>query len=767
MEQNQLIYQIDGFSLKNRDLLLYETLFHNANGYLGVRSNFEEGYPDDFQSIRGEYLNGFYDFTEMKQAENLHGLTEEKQIMLNVADTQGIALRLGGEPFSMFEGEVLESSRTLDMRRGVTRRRVVWRSPKGRETEIVITRMASFEVLPLFTIEYRVKALNFGGELSLRSTHIGSVLNYCEPGDPRLASEALQHLIPEEAHWTADGCSVVTSNTSKSGLSVTSAVKNVFSKPAQVQHRAQNSTAAQTFAAELVPGETVTLAKYAVLCDSVRYPDCRAEALRLLRAAASEPLSRRYEAQEAYLARFWETGAVHIRGDGELNRAVAYDLFQLIQSVGKDPHSNIAAKGLSGEGYEGHYFWDTEMYIEPYFLLTRPELARNLIEYRYTTLDAAREHARLLGHKKGALYPWRTIMGRECSGYFPSGSAQYHIDGDIAYSVVNYYLVTGDLDFITRCGAEIVFETARLWLDAGNYSDGSFRINCVTGPDEYTCLVNNNYYTNVIARHNLNWAVKFYRLLGEKGRLGPIADKLGLTKEEIAEFGRAAELMYLPYDAELDINPQDDSFLTKEKWDLAAAPKEEFPLLLHCHPIGLYRRQVCKQADTVLAHFVLEDEQKLSTMRNSYAYYETITTHDSSLSSCIFGIMASRLGMPEKACAYFGDSLRLDLLDTHGNTKDGIHTASMGGAYMAIVYGFGGLRIKEDGVHLAPALPEQWQGYDFKLRLGDALIGVDVAKESGGLTLLSGTEKKLFLYGREHVLRDRIEFPLEPWGADR
>lgn len=767
MEQKQLVYQIKNFSLENRDLVLYETLFHNANGYLGVRSNFEEGYPDDFQSIRGEYINGFYDFAEMKQAESLHGLTEEKQIMLNVADTQGIALELGGEAFSMFEGEVLESSRTLDMGRGVTERRVVWRSPKGREAEIVVTRMASFELLPLFTIEYRVKALNFGGQLSLRSTHIGSVLNYCEPGDPRLASESLQHLIPEEARWTADGCSVILARTSKSGLSVASAVKNVFSKPAQARQRAHNSTAAQTFVAELEPGETVSLVKYAVLCDSVRYPDCGGEALRLLRAAASEPLSRWYGAQESYLARFWETGAVHIRGDGELNAAVAYDLFQLIQSVGKDPHSGIAAKGLSGEGYEGHYFWDTEMYIEPYFLLTRPEIARNLIEYRYTTLDAARENARLLGHKKGALYPWRTIMGRECSGYFPSGSAQYHIDGDIAYSVVNYYLVTGDLDFVARCGAEIVFETARLWLDAGNYSGGKFRINCVTGPDEYTCLVNNNYYTNVIARHNLSWAVKFYRLLGEKGRIAPIADKLGLTEAEIAAFGRAAELMYLPYDEELDINPQDDSFLTKEKWDLASTPKEEFPLLLHYHPLCLYRFQVCKQADTVLAHFILEDGQKLSTMRNSYAYYEGITTHDSSLSSCIFGIMASRLGMPEKAYGYFGDSLRMDLLNTHGNTKDGIHTANIGGAYMAIVYGFGGLRIKEDGLHLAPALPEQWEGYDFKLHLGDALIGVDVAEGSGELTLLSGTEKKLFLYGREQVLRDRLEFPLEPWGADR
>jgi Trehalose and maltose hydrolases (possible phosphorylases) len=764
MEQKNMIYEVKNFSLANSDLMICETLFHNANGYLGVRSNFEEGYPNDYQSIRGEYINGFYDFTEMKQAESLCGLTEEKQTMLNVADTQGIRLQIDGEQFSMFEGEVLESTRLLDMEKGVTVRRAVWRSPGKKEVEISIVRMASFAMLPLFTIEYRVKALNFSGQLSFRSTHIGGVLNYCAPGDPRVASEALQHLIPEEASFTADGCSVITSCTAKSGLSVTGAVKNQLSKPASVQQRTQSSSALQKFTVDIGAGETVTLTKYTVFCDSIRCPEPRAQALNLMEQAVARPLSYWYRAQEDYLKDYWENGAVHLEGDKELAGAITYDLYQLVQSVGKDPHSNIAAKGLSGEGYEGHYFWDTEMYIEPYFLLTNPEIAKNLIAYRYTTLDAARENARILGHEKGALYPWRTIMGEECSGYFPSGSAQYHIDGDIAYSVVNYYLVTKDLDFIADCGAEIVFETARLWLDVGNYYGGRFQIHCVTGPDEYTCLVNNNYYTNVLAQYNLRWAAKFYELLKGRGRIAPLAEKLGLTEKEIAAFQAAAEQMYLPYDEALGINPQDDSFLTKKKWDLSRTPPQDFPLLLHYHPLHLYRYQVCKQADTVLAHFILEDEQSLSTMRNSFAYYEKITTHDSSLSSCIFCIMASRLGMPEKAYGYFGESSKMDLLNTHGNTKDGIHTANMGGAYMAIVYGFGGLRIKENGLHLAPALPIQWKGYDFRLRIEDALIQVTVTENAGELVLLSGPAKQLFVYGRPCILKDRLVFPLEQWG---
>lgn len=767
MKQENMVYRAEDFSLENDSLLLDETLFHNANGYLGVRSCFEEGYPAGCRSVRGQYINGFYDLTEMKQAENLCGLTQEKQTMLNVADTQGIELSLGGEPFSMFRGQVLKSSRSLDMKKGVTARCCRWRSPEGGEVEIEIVRMASFALPPLFTIEYRVRSVDFSGRLRFRSSHIGGVMNHSEPDDPRVASEPARYLTPEEAVFSPGGCSVVTAHTSKSGLSVTSAVKNFLSKPAEARRSVRGGSASEEFEVSVLPGETVTLTKYAVFCDSIRRPDdCRAAALAAMEQAEGRPLSEWYRLQEEYLDDFWETGAVGLQGDDRLSLAINYGLYQLIQSVGKDPHANIAAKGLSGEGYEGHYFWDTEMYIEPYFLLTRPEIAKNLIAYRYATLDAARENARILGHKKGALYPWRTIMGKECSGYFPSGSAQYHINGDIAYSVVNYYLVTGDLGFIASCGAEILFETARLWLDVGNYHGGRFQICCVTGPDEYTCLVNNNYYTNAIARHNLRWAARFYDLLKRGGLLAPAASKIGLEETEVAAFREAAEKMYLPYDEKLDISPQDDSFLTKKKWDLAGTPPENFPLLLHYHPLYLYRHQVCKQADTVLAHCILEDEQKLSTMRNSFRYYEQITTHDSSLSSCIFCIMASRFGMAEKAFDYFGDSAEMDLEDTHGNTKDGIHTANMGGVYLAIVFGFAGLRIKEDGLHLAPAIPRQWRAYDFKLRDGGGLLHVSVNGKGAEIVLLSGAQTRIFLYGKAHLLKDRLFVPLEKWGAE-
>lgn len=761
MKKNNLCFHIQQLSLENDELMLNETLFHNANGYIGVRSNFEEGYPTGYLSIRGQYINGFYDIAEMKQAEKLYGLAEEKQTMLNVVDTQGIKLYIDGEQFSMFDGEVVESSRTLDMAKGWTMREVLWRSPKKQEVRITVKRMASFAILPLFTIEYEVESVNFTGELRLVSTHIGNVQNYFNPNDPRVAGETFQHILPVSEEIAGD-TSLLVSKTSKSQLEVASAVRHVCSKAGKERQFIEDSTAIYEMTTGIAIGEKVSFIKYSILADSIRFADCRADALRLMKRASSMGLARLYEEQEKYLTEYWENSAVNIYGDDELSMAVYFNLYQLIQSVGKDAYSNIAAKGLSGEGYEGHYFWDTEMYMMPFFSLTNPEIAKSLIQFRYNLLDGARAHARIMGHVKGALYPWRTIMGQECSGYFPSGSAQYHINGDIAYAIITYYLLTKDTELMLECGAELMFETARLWLDAGHESNGKFYIHEVTGPDEYTCLVNNNYYTNVLAQYHLQWAVKFYQLLQERDAeaFSKVVRKIGLTEAEVKGFQQAADRMYLPYDEELDINPQDDSFLSKKVWDLANTPKDKFPLLLHYHPLHLYRHQVCKQPDTVLAHFILEDAQSSSTIRNSFEYYEKVTTHDSSLSTCIFSIMASKLGLRDKAYEYFGESSKLDLFNTHKNTKDGIHAANLGGTYMAIVYGFGGLRVKEKGLFIAPALPDQWEGYDFKIRFEDSLIQVKVQRYACEVQLLKGTAKEIHVYGEKRMLQDRLQIEL-------
>ena len=749
------IYELNDIRLDNDSLLLHESLFHNANGYIGIRSAFEEGYPEGYATIRGQYINGFYDFKQAKQAEHLYGLVQEKQTMLNVADTQSVTLHFDDEAFSMFTGKVMKCRRWVDMDKGVTGRYVMWRSPKGKVIDITVIRMASFHQLSLFTIEYQIKSKNFSGDVMIESYHNGNVINYFNPDDPRIANESHQYLTPISCNIQY-GASYITSVTSKSDLYVCSGVKNFLSGETERQFIIDDNNAQCQMVTALQPGEAVKLVKYSVFADSLRAEDCKAQAAAEMKKALSVSMQELYQHQEDYLSDYWENCYVEIQGDDELNNAIKYNLFQLIQSVSKDEYGNIAPKGLSGEGYEGQYFWDSEMYIQPLFTVTNPSITKNLIANRYETLQAAKENAKILGHKKGALYPWRTIMGKECSGYFPAGSAQYHINGDIAYAIIAYYLATKDEDFILKKGAEIIFETARLWMDVGNFYNGQFHINDVTGPDEYTCIVNNNYYTNVLAQYHLNWAVKLYYKLRKIPEFRKMQKKIKLSIEEINAFKRAAKDMLILYDETLKINPQDDSFLQKKRWDLETIPKRHYPLLLHYHPLHLYRYQVCKQPDTVLAHFILEDAQSMETIRSSFDYYEKITTHDSSLSACIFSIVAAKLGLEDKAFKYFGNSAMLDLLNLQKNTKDGIHTANMGGNYMAIVYGFGGFRLKEGGISFAPILPKKWAGYRFRVRYQDSRIIIHVGKEKCTFFLEVGEAKKLTVYGKEYLLENSL-----------
>lgn len=760
MGRSSYVHEVEDFGLDNYKVLLNEVLFHNANGYIGVRYDFEEGYPEDYSFNLSQYINGFYDDIDVSHPERLYGFIESKQFMVDIANTQTIKILIDGELFSMYQGTVLYRKLSLHMDKGITVREVKWRSPSGKEVEIKITRMASFYQPSLFTIEYEITPLNFSGDLTIESTHDGNVENYYNPMDPRSSSPCEKSLNPTESE-IRDGGSYIGSITSRSGLQVYSGVKNVLSVENEPEFIENQNAVICVFHPSLKQGEKITLTKYAVLTDSIRFGNCKSQAYTEMDRAVSMPLKELYEKQAEYLKNYWDNCLVEIEGDEESNIALRYNLYQLIQSVGKDRHSNISPKGLSGEGYEGHYFWDSEMYIQPFFTITNPEISRLLIAYRYETLEGAKENARILGHDKGALYPWRTLDGSESSGFFPAGSAQYHINGAVAYSIIAYYLATGDNDFIKAEGAEIIFETARLWVNVANYYKGQFHINDVTGPDEYTCIVNNNYYTNVLAQYHLRWAVKFYNMLKGSPELENLVEKIQLTTEELDEFSLVAEKMYLPYDETLKINPQDDSFLQKSEWVPETSIKKKTPLLLYYHPLYLYRHQICKQADTVLAHFILEDAQTDEVIRNSYEYYEKRTVHDSSLSRSIFSIMAARLGMKDKATAYFGESIKLDLLDLQGNTKDGVHTANMGGSYMVIVHGFGGFRLKESGIHFHPIRPDKWQGYLFKISYLGSRIVVHVREEECSFKLERGLPQKINVYDKEYLLEEELIVPLE------
>lgn len=695
-----MTWKLTKSELDNENLLLNESLLSLGNGYLGVRGNFEEGYKDTYKSIRGTYINAFHDETEINYGEKLHGFPETQQKILNVIDGQFIHIYLDDELFSMFEGEVINVQRNLHMDAGFAERIVHWRSPNGKEVKIHFKRLISFVRRELFAVNINIEPLSHIQQLKIVSTVNGDVSNFVDKNDPRVASGHAKRLHVTEVRKEEE-FSIVKNSTYITKLEVACVTSSVIeSGKYMYESKTADNYVEETYSC--VGDETVQFTKYNVYTDTLRHGETVIEnAIAIQRQLKGSSFEDLLLEQREYLDNFWSKSDVKIDGDALLQEGIRFNLFQLLQSVGKDPVSNIAAKGLSGEGYEGHYFWDTEIYMFPVFLMTSPEIAKNLLLHRYSILGSAKERAMEMGHEKGALFPWRTISGPESSSFFPAGTAQYHISADIAYSYIQYYLVTKDEAFLKEYMAEVLFETARLWGDVGHMKNGLFRIDSVTGPDEYTCVVNNNYYTNVMAKHNLLWAAKVYYLLKEEdgNHLKQLAERLELTELEVRKWTEAGEKMYLPYDETYKINAQDDSFLQKARWDLENTPKDKFPLLLNYHPLTLYRYQVCKQADTVLAHFLLEDEQDFETIKRSYDYYEQITTHDSSLSSCVFSIMASKLGYEKKAYDYFNETVRLDLDNTHGNTKDGLHMANMGGTWLAIVYGFAGLRVKEGGFH--------------------------------------------------------------------
>lgn len=762
-EGRSMTYQIERDEFAPHTLPLEETLFHCANGYLGVRSNFEEGQPEGIRGVRGTYINAFYDTHPIHHPEKLFGFPETGEKILNVTDVQTIALAVNEETVNLNTLNTSGYHRFLDMRKGFSGRSAVWTGASGKRIRISTRRLASFVLPELFALEYTVEALD-QLTISLGPAVYGAVSNFHDPADPRVSGTAFSPLSVESV--SVDGTRIqVRSRTGESALQLCTGVDHLITSSngsdIPVTATQTRDSASLRIETTLNPGERVTIVKKAVFCDSLRHDDPEKKAGELLDTLYADGFVEILSRQETYLASFWEAAAVSIEGDDESLRGLLFNIYHLLQCAPRDQYSHIPAKGLSGEGYEGHYFWDTEVYMLPFFLYTKPSLARNLLEYRYTTLPEARLHARELGHVRGAAFPWRTITGRECSAYYPSGSAQYHINADIAWALWRYWEATRDEDFLFTRAAEILFETARIWLETGNFYRGKFHIHTVTGPDEYTCLVNNNYYTNAMARQNLRFACIVWNYMGTNaaGERDALCKKIDLSPGEVEHWEKAAEAMELPYDRELDINPQDDSFLEKPVWDFGSTPESRYPLLLHYHHMTLSRFQVCKQADTILAYLLLDSDEEQSTIQNSYNWYEKITTHDSSLSYAAFSLMAARLGDPDKAYQYFVRTVSLDLEDIQKNTRDGIHAANMGGTWMATIQGFGGFRPVHGIPSFTPCLPPQWDSLSYRIRYRGTIMQVRINGAELFLERIDGPEQMVLVFGREYRLETDIRVP--------
>lgn len=760
----------DRFDIESN--LLDETLFTLGNGYIGQRGTFEEGWSGPAgTSLEGTYLNGFFDTEPIQYPEVAYGLAKTNEFMLNVPNAKGVVLEIAGERFDLLSGTVWSYRRSVDFRHGVLVRTVDWQSPRGHRVKITSRRVVCFTRKNIFAQRFEVESVNVSGPVVLSAVLDGAVRNSEAGDDPRFGSTLSGTPLIQTDAKVEGGRSVLTHRTRHSGFALVSATETVCDGAGAPETGIDGQRLYQRFTVRLEPGARAVLTKFGTYLTTRDYPagDLGPMTDIFLNEARACGFDALCAEQDAYLKGFWRGADVEIGGDEALQQGIRFNLFHLLQSAGKDGRTNIAAKGVSGEGYEGHYFWDTEIYIFPVFLHSKPDVARKLLEHRYSCLPKARERARQMSHPKGALFPWRTITGEECSAFFPAGTAQYHINADIAQSIRLYHEISGDTSFLVHGGgAEMLLETARIWMDIGHFEprlDGQFCIDEVTGPDEYTALVNNNLYTNAMAKMHLGFAAETARRLQADypDVFADLATRIELEPGEVEAWERAAERMSLPYDETLGIHKQDDGFLEKKAWDFAGTPKENYPLLLHYHPLVIYRHQVCKQADVVLATFLMGDLFTPEQKKRNFDYYEKVTTHDSSLSACIHAIMASEVGHRDKAYAYFMHTARMDLDNTHGNTFHGVHTAAMAGAWMGIVYGFAGMRAHRGAISFNPTLPKGWTHYRFELVVRGRVLEVRVTPERTEYRLLDGEDLDIQHQGQRVSLSR--ETPLQAVGS--
>lgn len=750
---------------------LHETLFALGNGRIGVRGSHEEGshWPGTAQD--SVYINGFHDTEDIHYPENAFGLARQNQFLVDVPNGKLIRWTIDGEAFDPAEGSIENYRRVFDMREASLSRSFIWTSRKGRRVAVESRRIVCMSRPQLYAIEFSISVLDGPAVITIESSLDARGRSAAASDDPRLGSTAAGHALVRIDASREGNAIMLAHRTRHSGLLLASAISQHVAGGLVASEPCGDADCPGTrYSVDLAPNQRTVLTKYCALVSSLETPAAQLArtAADLLQRASASGFDKLLAEQCEALDDWWGDADVEIEGDDLLQQGMHFNLLHLLQSTGRDGQTNIAAKGVTGSGYDGHYFWDTEIYIFPVLLHTRPELARKLLEFRFGTLDAARTRARELNHSRGALFPWRTIAGAECSAYFPAGTAQIHINADIAFAIKRYWEATGDDAFMADKGAELVFETARIWLSHGNLVElegvESFQIHTVTGPDEYTALVDNNFYTNAMAQMHLRFAHEVAHWLA--GTHPEAAERIrrdiGLDEDEPARWRAAADLMYLPYDNERGIHPQDDSFLAKPRWDLSA-PGTRHPLLLHYHPLAIYRHQVCKQADVLLALVLLGEQFELADKKRNFDYYEPLTTHDSSLSCCIFGIVASEIGYASKAYDYFVDGVRTDLDDHHGNTSNGVHTAAMAGAWHGVVAGFAGLRMQRALPTFAPQLPNGWKRYAFKLKTAGAQLRVCVDSLGTHYQLIEGMALSLKHRGEMVVLtrsNPRASFPV-------
>jgi alpha,alpha-trehalose phosphorylase len=738
----QEIFAIEPWAVRERELHLdllaqSESVFALSNGHIGLRANLEEGEPN---GAPGTFLNAFYETRPLPYAEGGYGYPEAGQTLINVTNGKLIRLLVDDEPFDVRYGRLLRHERVLDLRDGVLRREVEWESPAGQAVRVRSTRLVSFSQRSVAAILYEVEPLHANARIVVQSELVANEPVPAANDDPRAAA-ALRAPLLSEQHGYHELRAGLIHRTKESGLRMAAGMDHLVEGPDDTVTAAESEPdlARVTITTHLEPGQTLRVVKLLAYGWSSQrsLPSLRDQVDAALASAKRTGWAGLCRDQRAYLDDFWDRADVELEGDAALQQAVRFALFHVLQSGARAEQRAIPAKGLTGSGYDGHSFWDMEAYTLPVLTYVAPEAARDALRWRHSTMDLAAARAQVL-ELDGVAFPWRTIRGHECSGYWPAGTAAFHVNGDVAEAVRRYLFATGDEEFERGPALDLIVATARLWRSLGHHdAAGGFRIDGVTGPDEYTALVNNNVFTNLLAARNLRSAADL------AVRHPRRAAELGVDEEEIAGWRDAAAGMVIPHDEELGVTPQSDGFTRLRRWDFAASSDDRYPLLLHHHNYRLYSSQVVKQADLVFALYVCGDCFDAEQKARDFDYYERITVRDSSLSAAIQAIVAAEVGHLDYAYDLLGETAFVDLRDLAFNTRDGLHIASLAGAWHVAVAGFGGMRDHGDTLQFSPRLPSRLSRLSFRLMFRGRRLRVDVTPDGATYAVMDGDALEL------------------------
>ena len=727
-----------------------ESIFSIGNGRMGQRANFEEEYSG--KSLSGSYVAGVYYPDKTRVGWWKNGYPEYFAKVLNAPNWIGIHFNINNQKLDLAKCKVTDFTRILDMQRGILERSFTATLPDGKSVKVKAQRFCSMAQGEVGVIRYSITPVNFTTNVTITIGVDADVVNKDSNYDEKFWTEVYRNV--------SHGQAIITAETKKTAYQVCTGVRySIFEDGIEVKgsvkFEEREKYASNKVEIEFHEGKEIVVYKYAAVLSSENHSkeNILGACLSVLDLATAKGFEKLLQEHVAVWAHKWSECDITIEGDIAAQQGIRFNIFQLTQTyTGDDERLNIGPKGFTGEKYGGSTYWDTEAYCLPFFLSTAEQrVGRNLLVYRHKQLQKAIENAQKLGFKNGAaLYPMVTMNGEECHNEWEITFEEIHRNGAIAYAIFDYVNYTGDTDYLAEYGLEVLIAISRFWSQRVNWSEDKQRFVMlgVTGPNEYENNVNNNWYTNYIAAWTLKYTAEVVQHVRKTNinALNRLSERIFFNEnEETARWRRIVETMHYPVDSKRGVYLQQDGFLDKQLLTVNDLNLEDRPINQKWSWDRILRSCFIKQADVLQGMYFFEDDFTIDDIKRNFDFYEPMTVHESSLSPCVHVILASRLGYKQKAYELYLRTSRLDLDDYNNDTEDGCHITSMAGTWMSVVKGFGGMRVRDNKLHFAPFIPEQWKSYSFRIEFRGRVLKIKVLKNNVDALLESGEPLTVFI----------------------